>query len=411
MAGDHALRAFANDEAVASFRLALEIATDASARVPEMALDALVLRGRLAEVLWRTGQRGGCRDLLRDAIGAAGSVGAHQRVRLALLLAQMEIDEEQYEAAGAAYDTAEELLGSRPLGQGKATTGLWLEIMVAGRAQLYLHLREPELAGAVLSAARPVLEANGSAPQRHIFYRYLAWQRALERRWQIDEQVVESARMSAALAKQAGGDADIYREKGPATAWAAYFLGWYLLLRGDLDEAEEHSVSSLSVADRSGDLILRAFCLANLAGVALRRHDKEAVRALAPRAEAAGEVVHVTTVVAAAKACLAWLAWQDGRSEDVVALANEAGDVFRPPVMIYKWLYIWPLVVVRLQEGKIAEAVTAARELLEPSQQLLREELQSLVESAWLSWDRGDADAASSSLALALEMAHELRFF
>ena len=123
--------------------------------MPEMALDALVLRGRLAEVLWRTGQRGGCRDLLRDAIGAAGTAGAHQRVRLALLLGQMEIDEEQLEAAAAAYDTAEELLGDRPLDQGKETSDLWLEIMVAGRAQLYLHLREPELAGAVLSVARP----------------------------------------------------------------------------------------------------------------------------------------------------------------------------------------------------------------------------------------------------------------
>ena len=330
MAGDHALRAFANDEAIASFRRALEIATEESVRVPEMALDALVLRGSLAEVLWRTGQRAGCRDLLRDAIDAAGTAGAHQRVRLALLLGQMEIDEAHFEAAAAAYDKAEKLLGDRPLDQGKATSDLWLEIMLAGRAQLYLHLMEPELAGAVLSAARPVLEANGSASQRHIFYRYLAWQRALERRWEIDEQVIESARLSAAAAKEAGEDADIYREKGPATAWEALFLGCYLLLHGDLDEAEEQLVGSLSLADRSGDLILRANCLANLAAVALRRHDKDAVRSLAPRAVAATEVVRFEGELGKAKACLAWLAWQDGRTEDVVMLANEAGELFGP---------------------------------------------------------------------------------
>ena len=164
MAGDHALRAFANDEAIASFRRALEIATEASVRVPEMALDALVLRGQLAEVLWRTGRHAGATSYCRDAIDAAGTAGAHQRARLALLLGQMEIDEAHFDAAAAAYDAAEMLLGDRPLDQGKATSDLWLEIMVAGRAQLYLHLMEPELAGA-LALGR----SSGAGSQRFRF--------------------------------------------------------------------------------------------------------------------------------------------------------------------------------------------------------------------------------------------------
>ena len=55
--------------------------------------------------------------------------------------------------------------------------------------------------------------------------------------------------------------------------------------------------------------------------------------------------------------------------------------------------------------------MSTARELLEPAQQRLPDELRSIVESACLSWDRGEADAARGSLALALEMAYELRFF
>jgi DNA-binding SARP family transcriptional activator len=81
------------------------------------------------------------------------------------------------------------------------------------------------------------------------------------------------------------------------------------------------------------------------------------------------------------------------------------------PSRAHKWLYIWPLVAVRLQEGKVAEAVTAARELLEASQKRLPDELHSIVESACLSWDQGEAGVAGGSLALALEMAYELRFF
>ena len=116
--------------------------------------------------------------------------------------------------------------------------------------------------------------------------------------------------------------------------------------------------------------------------------------------------------VGKAKACLAWLAWQDGRREDVVLLANEAGELLPDgPNRAHKWLYIWPLLAVRLREGDLAQAASAASELLEPSQKRLPDDLRSIIESACLSWDRGEADAARISLTKALEVASELRFF
>ena len=281
-------------------------------------------------------------------------LGAHQRVRLALLLGQMEIDEEQLRSRGCRLRHGRGVAGRPPSRPRKGDQrpvardhGGWAGSVVP----------PPEGAGVGWGralGARPLLEAYGSASQRHIFYRYLAWQRALERRWKIDEQVIESARMSAASAKEAGEDADIYREKGPATAWAAGFLGWYLVLRGDVDEAEEQSVSSLSLADRSGDLILRAFCLSILVRVALRRHDKDAVRSLAPGPRLQVRPPVIPGVVAA-KACLAWLAWQDGRPRRCSGVGQRGRGTFqaaRGPTRIYKWIYIWPLVAVRLQEGK-----------------------------------------------------------
>jgi hypothetical protein len=66
---------------------------------------------------------------------------------------------------------------------------------------------------------------------------------------------------------------------------------------------------------------------------------------------------------------------------------------------------------VRLREGDLAQAAAAASELLEPSQKRLPDDLRSIIESAGLSWDRGEADAARISLTKALEVASELRFF
>ena len=50
-------------------------------------------------------------------------------------------------------------------------------------------------------------------------------------------------------------------------------------------------------------------------------------------------------------------------------------------------------------------------ELLDSSQQLLPDELQSFIESACVSWDKGEADIATGGLALGFEVADESRSF
>ena len=71
----------------------------------------------------------------------------------------------------------------------------------------------------------------------------------------------------------------------------------------------------------------------------------------------------------------------------MVTLADEAAELLRMPKSNdphahWKWAYLWPLIAVRLDEGKIAEAVEAGLQMLDPSQQQLPDELESLLESA-----------------------------
>ena len=54
---------FANDEAISSFRSALEIAGEGAA--------AVELQAELANVLWRTGRRGQAREAFQAALRAA----------------------------------------------------------------------------------------------------------------------------------------------------------------------------------------------------------------------------------------------------------------------------------------------------------------------------------------------------
>ncbi len=276
-------------------------------------------------------------------------------------------DHRYYDAAMAAFDAADELLGARPeeQDQDQETVDLWLEVQLAGRAYLHYWRNEPEKAAAVLASARPVVEARGTRAHRQSFYQILSVQRARQARYRIDEEMITNSRAAVVLAQQGGGEHDL--------AFALFALGFVLLWHGDLPEAQEQLGASLAIVNLIGDVVLRARCLCYLCVTALRLHDVEAARFLTSDALTAAEGAGYPEYVAAAKAVMAWVAWRDERPEDVLVLANEALELWETVVVThpFKWPCLWPLIAVRLAAGEVAEAVDASRQLLLPQQQRL----------------------------------------
>ena len=403
-AGDHAASVFANDEAVGSYGQALEIVDQNPASQP-MAKAAVELRAKLAEVQWHTGRHGEARRTLHEALRLVGSTRSLQAARLQATLGRVEMaDHQYYDAAVAAFDAADELLGDHPEDQDQDVVDLWLEVQVAGRAYLYYWRNEPEKAAVVLASARPVVEARGTPAHRERFFTTLAIQRARQARYRIDEEMISNSRAAVAAAEQGVGE--------HAVALALFSLGFLLLWHGDLAEAQEKLETSLAIVNRIGDVVLRARCLCYLTVTALRRHDVEAARSLAPEASVAAEAAGYPEYIAAAKATMAWVAWRDKRPEDVLVLAGEAWELWGTVVVThpFKWPCLWPLIAVRLAAGQVAKAVDASRHLLQPAQQRLPDELELILESAQAAWDSGKHELAADKLAKALELARHLRY-
>jgi class 3 adenylate cyclase/tetratricopeptide (TPR) repeat protein len=406
VAGDRAAAAFANDEAIDSFRSALVIVDqDQKSSVP-MTRAAVELRAKLAEVLWRTARREGARGALREAVRLSAPSDYLQTARLYTRLGRLEMADYHYDAALAAFDAAEVLLGGHPEAQDEVWAEQWLEAMVDGRACLHVLRNERDLALAALASARPVVEARGSPARKQAFYMLLAYQRASQDHWRVDEEDIANLRRALAAATEGRDEVDI--------AFAGRDIGQFLLLHGDLVEAGEHLEKSLALAERIGDISLRAMDLTWLVLTALRCHDVEAVRSLAPQAIAAGGTAAYADYAAVAKASLAWLAWQDERPQDVTVLANEAagllGAAVEPDVIHLKWVCLWPLMAVHLGAGQVAQAVEAGRQLLAPAQQRLPEVLESLVQAAAAAWDEGEPELAEEKLGMAVDLAQRLRY-
>ena len=400
MAGDHAVRAFANEEAISSYRSALAIADKDDSGSEVTARVAAGVWAKLAEVLWRTWRLEEAREAFQAAICLAGSGDVLRSAHLQALLGKLEGFEGRYDAALAAFDAAEELLGEHPWDKGDAWADVWLEVMLDGRAHLHVLSREPELVLAALTVARPIVEARGKPARKWEFYWCLAYQRAIRNRWRVDEEDIANVRRALAAANQGDDQKDI--------GYATYAVGHFLLMHGDLAEAKEYLERSLAMAERIGEVLSRAENLWALTATALFSHDVEAVRSLAPQVMAAGEAAASPGYVGSAKAYLAWLAWQDGHPKDVVALANEALKLWgTTAVATYS---LWPLIAVHLGAGQVAEAVAAGRQMLEPTQQRLSDELESMLGSACAAWDQEEPEVARAKMAEALELAKDLHW-
>ena len=206
-AGDHATASFANDEAISSFRAALEIAGEG-----EGAAD---LQAKLANVLWRTGRRSQAREAFQAGLRAVPAGDTLRRAHLLTRLGRLEVSDNRFEVAWAAYDAAEDLLGGNPEEMDAATVEEWLELMVDGRACQYVTEHQVEEALTTLAAVGPVI-GRGSAARKHSYYFHLAMARVTQNRFRVDETDLDYARRSLAAAQEA-------EEKD--VGYATFFLG------------------------------------------------------------------------------------------------------------------------------------------------------------------------------------------
>ena len=401
MAGDHATDAFANYEAISSFSAALAVA---QRQAPAMAADAVRLHAKLANVQWRIGRLDKAEAAFRAALELGGSVDALQRAHLHTRLGRLEMSNTQYEAAVAAFDAAEALLGDDPSGWDDATVDQWLEMMLDGRASIHSMRFEPDLMLATLERSRPLLESRGSPARRHTFHRQVTMQELIRHRFRVEDADIGRLRRSVELAEQTSDEKDV--------GYATYFLGWALWLRGDLTEAQQQLEKALKMGERIGERHLLLTSLLALILTALRRHDTEAVRTLIPQARTAAgkDGLYVALTVAAQ----AWLAWQDGRPDEVIRLAGRIAEFDLDALVTggrYRWVNLFPLIAAQLRSGDTAAAVAAARQIVDPAQQLLPDDLMAALDAACAAWDRGEAGPAADGLADALRLAHELQFF
>ncbi|HTT88397.1 MAG TPA: hypothetical protein VMF65_02525, partial [Acidimicrobiales bacterium] len=399
LAADRAGAAFANDEARSLYHRALGL-LGAEPGHADQAVRIWLKLGRLA---WRVGNFSESRAAYEEAVKLASSGTVLLAARALQLLGTLETADHCHDAAFSALDAAAARLQSCADKDTDEWAEVWIDVQLA-RASLHYWRNEPEAGLAVLELVRPVVEARAKPRAKIDFYSQVSAQRARASKYMVDESILGDYRAAWAAVVDAGLENEMF--------WVDFHLGFGLLWYRDFASAEAELEQALNIASRADDKTLALRCLVYLCLAHLCQHDVVTVKKLAPQAEDLARALAFPEYVGMAKAMQAWVAWKEGRPTDVESLAEEALGHWRTSVVHYSWYWagLWPLIAVRLDAGRIEEAVAAARELLGPDQQRLVEELESELQAALDAWDQGDAKVTGKSLAQALGLASRLGY-
>jgi tetratricopeptide (TPR) repeat protein len=256
----------------------------------------------------------------------------------------------------------------------------------------------------LIDRIQPALEQYGKAADRAWFYGGRTVMAMRRDRYVISDAILADVR-SGLDASQRSGDL-------PLIAQAHFILGWVLVLRGELHEAEEPLLAALTASTQIEYSLYQAWALTWLTVLYRRRGQVEETRRYARRGLEAASAGGIPEQEAMAQAGLAWVAWRRRELAEVERLGQAALDSWQRGQWVYAfhWTARLPLLAVALEREDVPEALDQARALLDPQQQQLPRSLEASLEEAIQADDEGHPEAARAHLERAIELAQELAF-
>ncbi len=164
---------------------------------------------------------------------------------------------------------------------------------------------------------------------------------------------------------------------------ADFSLGFCLLWRGELEEAEEYFERGCEIARSRGVALIETRCLVYGLVAKRKRGDLEGARARIADLEALEELHGYRGLVSATAA---WVAYRDADFERATLRADAALEDWRSEGRsgsgVFQWTARFPLLGVAVARGDLEAAAEHAHAVLDPSQQPLPQTLERGLEKA-----------------------------
>ncbi len=406
-AAEHARASYANDEAVAFYRAAIDQAallsrSGAPSAEPWSAQSAQ-LHEQLGDVLELASKFEEARAAYEGALRLVSHTERVGQARLQRKTGLAWSHQLRHQDAAEAYDLAEKALGVEPDGSATVWWQEWLRLQLNRMEMHYWQAQLRELAQLV-ERTRPVIQQYSTPALRFYFYDSLISVAERRDRYAISDEILANSRAMLAAGEESGDPRLI--------AEGQFQLGFCLLWHDDFDEAEEHLRLAEDLMRRIGNALYLTHVLTYLSLLYRRRGKMDSARSYILQTLAAARAIQLTLGIARAEANQAWLAWREAKPGEAYQHGLAAVELwsrasFADP---FQWTGYLPLAAVALRNNQIAEAVRFARVMLEPTQHRLPDPIDEPLAQAVQFHDQGQTEPARSRLQEAITAAERMRY-
>jgi len=403
-----ARQVYANAEALAHYQQALALIKQAwpkSKPEQRQELTAQILEG-LGDLQTTTGQHEEARIAFQEALEQIPQHDIIWQSRLYRKMGKTFEVQRRFDEALQTYKLAESVLGPE---QEQHSGDWWHEWIEAQTERIWMHYWQAQLSemNELAEKVRPAVEQYGNPAQRARFFTSLTLMGYRRSRYVISDEIIAHSRAALSASRES--------KNLNSLGMSHFLLGFSLLWRGDLDEAEEQIQESLKLAERTGDVVLQSRCLTYLTVLYRKRGEVEKVRQNIPRCETVASTGQMIEYLGTAKANRAWVAWREGNLSEAETNGQAALEAWQQlpaghASAAMHWAALWPLIGVSVAKNQISKAIDYARALLEPSRQRLPEALTAIVEKAIHTWEGGDSNETRTNLNQALELAQKMGY-
>jgi hypothetical protein len=245
---------------------------------------------------------------------------------------------------------------------------------------------------------RSVVEQRGTPLQRGKFFEKLALSHLTGSRYRPTEECLELAELAVSKSRGSDNLSEISNIR--------FVLGFVHLWQRHFVDAIRRFEEAHVLAERCGNLVVQARCLAYLPVAQRSNGSVDQTRAQAERALELAHKLAMIEYVAMAKANLAWVAWKQTRFSDCEKLGQEALELWHGMEDPYSfdWMALWPLIATAVAQNKLDSAAALSEGLFLESQHPLHDDVMSATRHAIDTWRSGDT-AGLSQMEQAIETA------
>ena len=282
----------------------------------------------------------------------------------------------------------------------------WLEVMIE-RMFMHYWVNQADAMQELAKTIEPHLERYATPIQQSRYYSYLGALNFRLEAYLLSEQTLDLTKKSV--------DASLISKDLQVISSAKFFLGFSHLWSNQMEECIEVLKESLELAEKTGDIVIKARCLTYLALAHRRLGNGEQTEFYAHKSLDTSSQAKMIEYMGTSTANLAWLAWKNKDLDKLEILGKQAYTYWEKvpethSSLVFAWTAAFPLAALYWQRGNLPKCMEQFESMVKPGRKRIETDLEQNMVAVLSAYNSSTATMLHEDVLGVLQLAEKYQY-